>query len=357
MYRRPDGLYEKIITIDGKRVPFRAKTEKEVSKKIAEYKGRQETGRSFREIANDWYDDHFATIAYNTQKSYKPAYMRAVENFGDTPVKQIKPGDINSFLGKFARKGYAQKTVKNQLLVLNLIFNHAVIDGDLEINPADHITVPKNLPKGTRELPPDDTLELVKKSIDAPFGFLAYFLLYTGCRIGEALALQYGDIDREKKIIKISKSVYHQNNKPHIKTPKTAAGIREIILLDLLAQHLPYGKSDEYLFPGEDGGPMTYSQTKHAWNAYCKSIGLFDDKIIVDKDGHKHAKIAPHLTPHQLRHGFATILFEAGIDEKDAQELLGHSSISVTRDTYTHIRRMRKEQTAEKLNSYTESTQ
>lgn len=102
---------------------------------------------------------------------------------------------------------------------------------------------------------------------------------------------------------------------------------------------------------------MTYSQLKHGWNSYCKAIGLYENKIITDKDGHRHAKISPHLTPHQLRHGFATILFEAGIDEKDAQELLGHSSISVTRDTYTHIRRTRKEQTAEKLNSYTESTQ
>lgn len=236
MYRRPDGLYEKIMTIEGKRIPFRAKTEKAVHKKIAEYKGKQETGRLFREAADDWYDDHFATISYNTQKSYKPAYARAVETFGDCPIKQIKPGDINSFLGKFARKGYAQKTVKNQLLVLNLIFNHAIIDGDLEINPADHIVVPKNLPKGIRELPSDDTLQLVQKSVDAPFGFLAYFLLYTGCRIGEALALQYKDIDRAKKVIRISKSVYHQNNKPHVKNPKTAAGTREIILLDLLAQ-------------------------------------------------------------------------------------------------------------------------
>ena len=58
------------------------------------------------------------------------------------------------------------------------------------------------------------------------------------------------------------------------------------------------------------------------------------------------------ITPHQLRHAFATILFDAGIDVKVAQELLGHSSIQVTRDIYTHIRKSRMESTAETLNKY-----
>ena len=58
------------------------------------------------------------------------------------------------------------------------------------------------------------------------------------------------------------------------------------------------------------------------------------------------------ITPHQLRHAFATILFDAGIDVKVAQELLGHSSIQVTRDIYTHIRKGRMESTAETLNNY-----
>ncbi|MGE4277205.1 MAG: tyrosine-type recombinase/integrase [Lawsonibacter sp.] len=56
--------------------------------------------------------------------------------------------------------------------------------------------------------------------------------------------------------------------------------------------------------------------------------------------------------PHQLRHAFATTLFEAGIEEKDAQELLGHSSITLTHDVYTHIRSARKEKTASCLNEY-----
>ena len=58
------------------------------------------------------------------------------------------------------------------------------------------------------------------------------------------------------------------------------------------------------------------------------------------------------ITPHQLRHAFATILFDAGIDVKDAQEILGHASIQVTRDIYTHIRQQRREDTADRLNAF-----
>lgn len=357
MYRRPDGLYEKVLTIDGKRVPFRAKTEKEVNRKIAEFQGIKERGPLFKEVAENWQNEHFPTITYNTQKSYTAPFSRAVEQFGDTPIRNIKPNDINSFIGLFARKGMSQKTVRNQLLVINLIFSYALVNGDVDGNPAEYVEPPKNLAKHKRELPSDETIELVKSSIDAPFGLLAYFLLYTGCRIGEALALQYSDIDFKNKVIHITKSLYHQNNIPKIKTPKTEAGKRDIILLDILAEKLPRGKPKDYLFPGDNGEPMTYSCFKHGWNAYCKAIGMYTTYVYVDKNGRSHSRITPGLTAHQLRHGFATILFEAGIDEKDAQELLGHSSISVTKDTYTHIRKSRRDKTAKILNEYTVNSQ
>ena len=73
------------------------------------------------------------------------------------------------------------------------------------------------------------------------------------------------------------------------------------------------------------------------WAEYCQAIGH-------------------DITAHQLRHGFATILFEAGVEDKDAQELMGHSSIAVTRDIYTHIRQSRRTQTAEKLNGFLSSS-
>lgn len=350
LYRRPDGLYEKMLILDGARVTFRAKSANEVYHKIAAYKGKKESGPTFAEVADAWETNHVETLAYNTQKSYTAPLRRAVEEFGPTFIRQIKSNDVNSFIGRFARQGYSQQTVKNQLLVINQIFRYAAIDGYLETNPAQYITVPKNLPKNGRTVPEEAYLQLIRQNADSQFGFLALFILYTGLRIGEALALQHKDIDREKNLIHVTKSVYYNGNRPIIKSTKTAAGTRDIILLNLLAEKLPNGPDEDYLFGGKT--MFAYSHYRHGWNAYCKSIGATREHIITDKNNHSHAKIVPLITPHQLRHGFATILFEAGIDEKDAQELMGHSSITVTRDIYTHIRKSRKDKTAQQLNDY-----
>lgn len=347
MYQRPDGLFEKIITINGKRVPFRGKTEAEVIHKIAEHNQQQERGRSFLVVAEEWKEEHFKTLEYNSTRNYIPAYKRAIEQFGAQYIKEITPNMVNSFIGQFARGGRAQKTVQTQLLILNLIFSRAIVNGDIDTNPAAYVRVPKNLSKSSRMPPTEAQIDVVKNSLDKPFGLLPFFMLYTGCRLGEALALQFQDIDFDNNRIIINKSVYFEGNAPKIKSPKTIAGTREIILLNKLKAVVPKGPKCKFVFFGGEK-PMTSSQFRLGWNTYCRAVGLATKKE--DRSG--KAYYVPQITPHQLRHAYATILFEAGINEKDAQELLGHANISVTRDIYTHIRNSRKEETARVLNDY-----
>lgn len=356
MYRRPDGLYEKVLTIDGKRVYFRAKTEREVERKIVEFQGVKERGPLFQEIADQWEEEHFPTLAYNTQKSYRAPLRRATERFGALPIRDIEPSQISVFLASVAAKRFSQKTIKTQLLVLNLIFQKAVISGLMQSNPAQYVKIPKGLSKKKRSSPQEEQIELVKSHYHDPFGMLALFLLYTGLRKGEALALQFKDIDRMEKLIHVSKSVYFVGNSPKIKSPKTEKGIRSVILIDILAEKLPSGKPNDLVFPGKNG-LMTASEFNNGWNAYCKGIGLYEYKEYTDKDGHTHNKIVPHLTPHQLRHGFATMLHDAGLDPKDSQDILGHTTIAMTMDVYTDISATRKKEIFQKLNEYANSTQ
>jgi len=333
MYQRPDGLYETIKVINGKRVAFRGKTESEVYDKMIGYKETEEKGRTFKEVAEEWKEKFFKDIEHNTIRCYEAGYNRAVEKFGETSIKQVTVKDVQNYINDFASQGYAQKPVKNQLSVFSLIFKRAIQNNEIEINPARDIDIPKNLPKNKRDMPSDEDIEIVKKSINCTFGMFAYFLLYTGCRRGEALALQFKDIDRKRKIISIAKSVYHVHNKPHIKQPKTEAGTREIILMDKLAEVLKDGKQEDYIFSVNGTEPLTDKQCRRQWELYQLETGLT-------------------ITPHQLRHAYATILYDAGVEDKDAQELLGHSSIAMTKDVYTHISKKRKEKTAELLNSY-----
>ena len=136
-------------------------------------------------------------------------------------------------------------------------------------------------------------------------------------------------------IISINNHVIHDGNKPIFENVlKSEAAHRNIILLDRLKSVLPK-KFSGFLFSmdGDGARPLTKGAFDKRWKSYCKKYNI-------------------SITAHQLRHGFATMLFEAGIDLKDAQDLMGHSDINLTRSVYTHIRDKRKAETADKLNAF-----
>lgn len=339
MKKRKDGRYLKVVTINGKRLYFYSsentekKAEKDIQRQILEYSKKEERGKLFSEIADEWEENHYSKLEYNTIRRYKTLLSHAKDDFKDRYIKEIYPIDIERHIEYFAMKNYATKTIKDQLSVVRLVFKYAYLKGYISNDPTRYITPPKGKASTPREALTDNEIEIVKNSIHCTFGLFAYFLMYTGLRKGEALALQYKDIDFENKEIHITKSVYHVSNVPHIKSTKTENGIRTVVLLDLLDDKLSRGKSNDYIFSVDGSRPLAYSAFQRRWNKYCKETDLC-------------------ITAHQLRHTYATILFEAGIDVKDTQHLMGHSDISVTRNIYTHIRSSRLKETAQKLNTY-----
>lgn len=330
MYQRPDGLFEKVISINGKRTYFYGKTEREVMQKIAAYQVKAEKGSSFREIAEKWEEEHFPTLARNTLRGYVPALRSAIEHFGDKPIKEITTTDVQSYVRTFP-KSWARKTYSNYILVASLVFKYAVLQGEIAANPALYVEPPKTATTKKRRAPTAEEIQIIKENIDKPFGLFAFFILYTGCRRGEALAIQFKDIDREKKLLRISKSVYYKDGQSLIKEPKTESGIRTVVLPDVLLEVLPQGPANHYLF----GGPrlLTMYEDIKGWAKYQKQTGL-------------------SVTPHMIRHGYATMLHSAGLDMKDAQTLLGHANISTTMDIYTHISEQQFDKMSQKINEF-----
>ena len=162
---------------------------------------------------------------------------------------------------------------------------------------------------------------------------IAYFFLHLGLRKGEMLALDARYINKKERTFKIMHSVYFVGNSPHIKSPKTQAGIREGILLECLLDKLPNIKSG-LIFPGKSGSYMTHSEFHTGWRAYQKATGLT-------------------ITPHQLRHAYASyILHDAGIDVKTAQYLMGHADISTTQNIYTQITENALKEASKKMNQH-----
>ena len=169
-------------------------------------------------------------------------------------------------------------------------------------------------------MPSDTDLKLIRSNAENGLqGLLGVFVLYTGCRGGEAYAVQQKDINRRDKTLTIQKSVYYQNNRPRIKPPKTSAGVRVVPLPQFLIDLIPPGKPNDFIFSETGEEPLIDSQRRKGWAKFQGETGI-------------------QCTPHQLRHAYASLLYEAGIDEKTAQKMMGHSDISTTLNIYTHIR-------------------
>lgn len=362
---RKDGRYQVVIRDDehGNRLPkpvyFYDQDRKRLELKVRQFRVDQTRGRRFSEIRESWEREHFRDLAHNTWVCYAPALKRAAENFDSLSVKIIRPLDIDRTVRLMAAQGYAHQTCKVYLSALRQIFDYAVLHGDLDVNPCESIRLPRGLPK-TRRLPPDDALiQTIIDHVDDEFGLYLYFLLYTGLRRGEALAIDIRkDLDFDNRLIHVRRAVYFTGDLPHLKETKTEAGVRDVLMLDKLYEKLlPLRGKQGYLFGG--ARLMTLKSFNKMFDRYALASGLaYAEKVTRTRkrrgktEEYTKTYVRHLVTSHQLRHAYATMLFEADVDVKDAQQLLGHSKEDVTRDTYTHIRNRRKTQTAEKLNSF-----
>lgn len=224
---RKDGRLQTVVTKNGIRKTFYARSDREMGQKLTDYHETQESGPFFREVAEEWWTQHEPTLSPNSLRNYKPAYRRALEEFGDARIRTITPGQIDAYLHLFAQT-HAAKTTATQLGIINQIMRYARLHLYIDSVPTDIIQVPRGLKKTPRLLPPDRDVEAVRRNISYPImGLFAYLLLYSGLRRGEALALQYKDIDRINKKIYVEKSLCSYRNDPIIKTPKTEEAERK----------------------------------------------------------------------------------------------------------------------------------
>ncbi len=342
MKRRKDGRWVRKIVIDGKVKYFYSlettekKAIKDFESQLIAYRGSSGGNTSFGTVAENWVREYRERIAdHNFNKATRSSYNAVVEYFKGKKINEITANGVDTFIKYLVSKSYSKKTISARKGVLNMIMNFAVINRYIEYNPVTSIKLPNNLPKKTRELPSTQILKEINKHYEG-FDLLPFFLLNTGCRKSEALAVRFEDIDLEERIIKIHSHVIHSGNKAiYEQVLKTENAQRNIFITDRLANVLPKGGTG-FLFSMKGDGiePLTERAFSRRWERYCQAYGF-------------------KITAHQLRHAYATMLFEAGIEEKDAQYLMGHSDINLTRQIYTHIRQERLKQiTADKLNKF-----
>ena len=345
MIKRKDGRWQEQVKLPGMQKPkyFYGKTKSEVTRKIAAFRQEQEKGPLFETCVDQWEIWHEGQISVSSAAAYRTQCKDAKTFFSGRYLREIGADDVAAYAHWLVDRDYAKSTIAGRMTCLHMIFDYAIINKYCLYNPCSAVKLPRGLREKKRTVPEDSVLEAVERAEKSGGGLFAYILLYTGLRRGELLGLRWEDVDFAQKEIHVRRSVYFLGGSPHIKEPKTEAGVRTVGLLDRLeAVLLPAMKSKGYLFGGER--PLTNAEYQAMWRRFISDNGL------MGADG-------PLLTPHQLRHAFATILFEAGVTEKDAQETLGHASIQMTRDVYTHIRKDRRKQSVERVNAWLDGCQ
>lgn len=311
MYKNKKGLWVQQVTINGKRRVFSAKNKKDLLFKLSTLPDRNKT--PLNKVADEWIRDIETRVTFNTMKGYNAAYKKIVAFWENAPMEEITPQQVTSWLNSF---DLAQKTIKNILLVFRQIYDYAYVNYGVQNNPSLHLRSPKGKGKKERDYPTAEDIRIVNENVDKPFGLMAYMALYTGLRRGELCALTWNDIDFENKTIKVNKSIYWTDDHiPHVKEPKTSAGIREVPLMDSLAELLePLKKRPTDKVFGE----LHSYQIDKGMDRYRRETGL-------------------GVTLHGLRHGFASILYKNNVDIKTAAYVLGHAQTSTTLEIYTHL--------------------
>ena len=353
-YKRPDGLFESIRTINGKRVAFRGKSCREVDRKILDYREEVEKGWTFQKASDQWYEAKEKEVRHATYRSYGNTLRRLQDRFGAETVSEITPDEICAYIREFERKGYSRDTVQLEISVLRMVFDYAVnhrTESGLAYNPALSVRKSKGLPYRKRPALTEEQERLVQIAASKQIGewwLLGYFLMYSGCRRGEALALSYSDIDRRRGVICINKKLnYDAVNVPVLEGfTKSENGMREIPLLKPLADALPKNRVG-LLFPSPATGDfLTRYELTKIWKQYCIDTGL------TEKD--ENGKTVFPVSPHCFRHSFATICFESGIDARSAAAFLG-DSVSVMERVYVELRNSHKDGAISALDQFVQS--
>lgn len=335
MKKRKDGRYCKSITDPRtkERIFFYGNTEREVNRKIFDYQQRAERGRTFKEVADEWWKLEAVNLSPSTVKGYGLALNKVIAYFGKCFVAEIKTSDIIRFFHVMKRDGYAKKTVKNHKIIISRIFHFAVIEGDVQYNVAREAELPRGLPETKRHPATPDEERTIRNTEGV--WLLPFMALFTGMRKGELLGLQWGDIDMERRQIHVRRSVWYDSTRPQIKEPKTEAGKRKIPILNILYNELLEKDAEKnpphhYVFGGEK--PMSEKAYRYAYAKFQKATGV-------------------KATVQQLRKSYATLAVGANVPADVLRVIFGHADISTTLNIYAEVREERINDAAILLNS------
>lgn len=283
-----------------------------------------------------WLDHKSKNVSSGTMANYRPFVMNhLIPNLGNIKMHQLKPGQIQELYDEYVE----EETLSNQSIVhmhriLNNAYKKAIEWEIVTKNPCVAVKPPK--PEKHRLQVWDETevqffLDMAKEDRF----YIAYLLaLSTGMRKGEILGLRWQDIDFTNQILSVNQAVTRKKEADTRLALKTEKSYRNISLFDYVVTELKKYRHEQMKFKMENR--KTY---KDQDLVLASSTGSFILPRNLDRnwlDLIEKSALKP-IRFHDMRHTHATILLKQGVHPKVVQERLGHSSITVTLDTYSHV--------------------
>jgi integrase len=368
---QPDGRYRVRVYIgikDGKKQykSVYGKTQKEADRKAEELKVSLRKGMdisshndSFKTWANYWLTSKKGEVSadrYSTLESRSKVWIDALNN---AQISQIRPFELQAILSSISvenphtGKPMAKKTIRGYVQIINAIFDFAMDNRVIDYNPANKLKISQNAaPTKTRraltEIERQRVMEFEHRAKPS-----AMLMMLSGLRRGEATALRWNDIDFENNKISVNKS-YNFKTK-EFKTPKNGKS-RVVSVPQMLVDYLrTLPKVSPFVLTNAKGQMMTDASWRRLYQSYMLDMNIeygFGGSINKFADNINVPMLITPFTPHELRHTFCTIMFEAGIDALTAKEQLGHADIQTTLSIYTHLSAQHKELQVNKLDSF-----
>jgi integrase len=347
--RRKDGLYMGRYTIQtatgSKRKTLYAKTRKEAAEKLTKAMADRDGGLVFdaenvtlAEYLDRWLNDSVkGSVKPKTFESYEWLVRKhIVPALGRVKVRALSPAHLQGFYHSKLETGLSPRTVQYLHVVLHRALKQALRWGLVPRNVAEAVDPPKPQKDEIKPLTRDEARRLLDAAHDDRLEALYILAVHLGLRQGELLGLRWGDVNLEAGTLQVRRSLTVTKDGPSFTAPKTAKGRRSVKLtiraVEALREHLQRQlaeiermgdlyRDDGLIFSTTVGTPI------NPRNLTGRSF-----KPLLERAG-----LPKSVRFHDLRHTAATLLLGRGVHPKLVQELLGHATIAITLDTYSHV--------------------
>lgn len=346
VFPRKDGRWVAQVTLpNGEQKQFYAKTKKEASDKlrVALREVEQELllpdpDQRLAQYLDDWLEQsERRTLKVGSYARYRSIVdTHLIPGLGHLSLRKLRVEHLDRFYTAKQADGLAPATIHLIHNVLHRALETAVKRHYVSHNVSDDVTLPRISRREIRPLSKEQADHLLEVARGHRLETLIALAVTTGMRRGELLALRWEDIDWQHGVVAVRRTVnrYGAGVGYVVSEPKTTRGRRTIVVpafvLDLLRVH----RSQQDDLKAQAG------ETWQEQNlVFPSAIGTFfhPNRLLKDFDRLLQEADLPHIRFHDLRHSAATILLSLGVHPKVVQEILGHSEISMTLDTYSHV--------------------